>query len=104
MHDGSARCRIGPCGGERCDGIVGIAVHDLCRNGGVSWPMGDCCWLVGHGIAAGWAGVMVVVFLLSTLVLRRRFWARELVSMGRVGRRRRTQWIGLRRPDDLSCN
>lgn len=53
MRDGSARCRIGSCGGERCDGIVGIAVHDLCRNGGVSWPMEDCCWLVGHGIAAG---------------------------------------------------
>ena len=35
-------------------GLLGIAVHDLCRNGGVSWPMEDRCWLVvGHGIAAG---------------------------------------------------
>lgn len=47
---------------------------------------------------------MVDVLLLSTLVLRRACWARELVSMGRVGRRRRTQWIGLRRPDDLLYN
>jgi hypothetical protein len=47
---------------------------------------------------------MVDVLLLLTLVLRRRFWARELVLMGRVGRRRRTQWIGLRRPDDLVFN
>ena len=41
-----------PVEGERCDGIVGIAVHDLCGNGGVRWPKEDCCWLVGHGIAA----------------------------------------------------
>lgn len=47
---------------------------------------------------------MVDVSLLLTLVLTRRFWARELVSMGRVSRRRRTQWIGLRRPDDLLFN
>jgi hypothetical protein len=70
------------------------------------WRLERMCWLVKHGIVGwleSWSGFCL---LSSTLSLRRRFWARELCfdkpSSG--VREARTQWIGLRRPDDLVFN